>query len=89
MSTNYTKSNNIAADGKSCWNEASQTLMQDMQVWNLISEYQSELIYADNIADEDKMYESACKILFNGLYADHTYADGLQSCKLFRRLISW
>ena len=30
MSTNYTRSNNIAADGNARWNEASQSLMQDM-----------------------------------------------------------
>ena len=47
MSTNYTKSNNLAADGNARWNEASQTLMQDMQVWNMISDYQVEVLYAD------------------------------------------
>ena len=46
MSTNYTRSNNLAADGNARWNEASQSLMQDMQVWNLISDYQVEILYA-------------------------------------------
>lgn len=32
MSTNYTRSNNLAADGNARWNEASQAMMQDMQV---------------------------------------------------------
>ena len=39
MSTNYTKSNNLASDGNARWNEASQSLMQDMQIWNMISDY--------------------------------------------------
>lgn len=75
MSTNYTKSNNLAADGNARWNEASQTLMQDMQVWNLISDYQVGILYAVDAeaqADDeitaaaylDKQYENAYKIQF-------------------------
>lgn len=64
MSTNYTRSNNLAADGNARWNEASQSLMQDMQVWNTISDYQVEILYASDTGDEDKMNESAYKILF-------------------------
>lgn len=64
MSTNYTRSNNLAADGNARWNEASQSLMQDMQVWNIISDYQVEILYASDTGDEDKMNESAYKILF-------------------------
>lgn len=73
MSTNYTKSNNLAADGNARWNEASQTLMQDMQVWNLISDYQVAILYAYDsepadeeaaAANDDKMYENAYKIQF-------------------------
>lgn len=75
MSTNYTKSNNLAADGNARWNEASQTLMQDMQVWNLISDYQVGILYAADAEaqtdDEataaaylDKQYENAYKIQF-------------------------
>ena len=62
MSTNYTKSNNLAADGNARWNEASQSLMQDMQVWNLISDYQVEILYASSTGDKDKMSENAYKI---------------------------
>ena len=47
MSTNYTKSNNLAADGNARWNEASQSLMQDMQIWNMISDYEVEILYAN------------------------------------------
>ena len=64
MSTNYTKSNNLAADGNARWNEDSQSLMQDMQVWNMISDYQVEILYASGIGDSDKMYENAYKIKF-------------------------
>lgn len=64
MSTNYTKSNNLAADGNARWNEASQSLMRDMQVWNMISDYQVEILYASGIGDSDKMYENAYKIKF-------------------------
>lgn len=75
MSTNYTKSNNLAADGNARWNEASQSLMQDMQVWNLISDYQVTIMYAKSqlelAGDEaeiasltDKQYEAAYKIQF-------------------------
>lgn len=64
MSTNYTRSNNLAADGNARWNEASQSLMQDMQVWNTISDYQVEILYAADTEDEDKMNENAYKILF-------------------------
>lgn len=64
ISTNYTKSNNLAADGNSRWNEASQSLMQDMQVWNQISDYQVAILYASSTGDEDKMNENAYKIKF-------------------------
>lgn len=64
MSTNYTKSNNLAADGNSRWNEASQSLMQDMQVWNQISDYQVEVLYASENGNDDKLLESAYKIKF-------------------------
>ncbi|MGN1108592.1 MAG: hypothetical protein ACI4RK_04340 [Oscillospiraceae bacterium] len=64
MSTNYTKSNNLAAEGNSMWNEASQNLMQDMQVWNMISDYEVEVLYANETGNADQMYESAYKIKF-------------------------
>lgn len=64
MSTNYTKSNNLAADGNTRWNEASQLLMQDMTIWNLISDYEVEILYAQDTGDTDKEKENAYKILF-------------------------
>lgn len=64
MSTNYTRSNNIAADGNSRWNEASQSLMQDMQIWNQISDYEVEILYANETGNTDQAYESAYKIMY-------------------------
>lgn len=77
MSTNYTKSNNLAAEGNAMRNEATQRLMKDMQVWNLISDYQVEILYADILDDEevrvDKMSEAANKISF--IAADNLSED--------------
>ena len=64
MSTNYTKSNNLAADGNARWNEASQSLMQDMQIWNQISDYEVEILYANETNNTDQAYESAYKIMY-------------------------
>lgn len=64
MSTNYTRSNNLAADGNARWNEASQSLMQDMQIWNQISDYEVEILYANETGNVDQAYESAYKIMY-------------------------
>lgn len=64
MSTNYTKSNNLASDGNARWNEASQSMMQDMQVWNTISTYQVEILYSMEVENYEKAEESAYKIMF-------------------------
>lgn len=73
MSTNYTKSNNLAADGNARWNEASQSLMQDMQIWNQISDYEVEILYANEADNADQMYESAYKIMY--ICADNLTED--------------
>ncbi len=73
MSTNYTRSNNLAADGNARWNEASQSLMQDMQVWNQISDYEVEILYANETGDADQAYESAYKIMY--ICADNLSED--------------
>lgn len=73
MSTNYTKSNNLAADGNARWNEASQSLMQDMQIWNQISDYEVEILYANETGNVDQAQESAYKILF--ICADNLTED--------------
>lgn len=73
MSTNYTKSNNLSIEGNAMWTEASQQMMQDMQVWNLISEFQVGILYGDAIEDEDRMQENAHKIQF--ICADNLTQD--------------
>lgn len=64
QATNYTISNNISADGNARWNEASQSLVQDMQLWNTISDYQVSIMYADSLGDYEKAEEYAFKIQF-------------------------
>lgn len=66
QATNYAKSNNLSAEGNSMYNEAAMKVMQDMQLWNQISEYQVEILYAESIDDEDALEEAAYKLLFIG-----------------------
>lgn len=53
QATNYAKSNNLSAEGNSMYNEAQQTLMQDMLLWNDITELQLEVSYAQTTNDAD------------------------------------
>lgn len=47
QATNYTKSNNMSADGNSMWNEGSQMYMQDMLTWNSIQDVRTEIDIAE------------------------------------------
>jgi len=49
----YTLGNATLADGNARWNEASQTLAQDMNTWNQISALQVDLDYASFRGDVD------------------------------------
>ena len=49
----YTLGNATLADGNARWNEASQTLAQDMNTWNQISALQVDLDYAEYRGDAD------------------------------------
>ena len=49
----YTLGNATLADGNARWNEASQTLAQDMNTWNQISALQVDLDYANFRGDTD------------------------------------
>lgn len=49
----YTLGNATLADGNARWNEASQTLAQDMNTWNQISALQVDLDYAEYHGDAD------------------------------------
>ena len=49
----YTEGNATLADGNARWNEASQTLAQDMNTWNQISALQVDLDYANFRGDTE------------------------------------
>ena len=47
QATNYTQSNNLSAQGNSMYNEAAQLYMQDMLLWNQISDYMFDIEIAN------------------------------------------
>lgn len=68
QATNYTKSNNIAADGNSRWNQAAQELSEDMSLWNTISELRIEYNFAEEKKDSAEM--ERCEWKLNQIYND-------------------
>ncbi|SDB19702.1 hypothetical protein SAMN02910317_00964 [Ruminococcaceae bacterium FB2012] len=48
QATNYTKSNNLAAEGNSMYNEGLQNYLSDIMVWNTYSEYVFDLEIANS-----------------------------------------
>ena len=46
QATNYTKSNNLAAEGNAEYNVAAQLLISDMMTWNSLMEYQLDMSIA-------------------------------------------
>ena len=64
QSTNYTTSNNLAAEGNADWNEASQQLNSDMQIWNEVSNLELEVMFASDNNNTEKLDESAYKLYF-------------------------
>ncbi len=53
QSTNYTKSNNIAAEGNSEYNAGLQDYLSDIMVWNTFIEYSYELEIANANGEEN------------------------------------
>ncbi|MBO6161875.1 MAG: hypothetical protein J6O53_01335 [Eubacterium sp.] len=51
QSTNYTKSNNASSEGNSLYNEAFQSVVQDMMTWNMITEYRFDAYLAEMKGD--------------------------------------
>ena len=51
QATNYTKSNNVASDANSEYNEAFQSMVQDMMTWNAIMEYKFDAMLAETRGD--------------------------------------
>ena len=62
QATNFAKSNNLSSDGNSRYNEAAQNLAQDMETWNTIASYETDIIYADSVGDEESIEEKAKKL---------------------------
>ncbi len=58
----YTEGNATLADGNERWNEASQTIAQDMATWNQISSLQVDKVYADYYGDTDASEAAQYKI---------------------------
>lgn len=58
----YTMGNATLADANARWNEASQTLAQDMNTWNQISALQVDLAYAEYYGDSDGAEAAQYKI---------------------------
>lgn len=67
QATNYTTSNNLSADGNSLWNEGSQSMIQDMEIWNKIYDCSIEITYAEENNDEvtKEKYEWKLEQLMN------------------------
>ena len=55
QATNYTKSNNLSAEGNSTWNEASQMLQQDTEIWNTINDISIDLEFAEEKNNQDEV----------------------------------
>lgn len=69
QATNYTQSNNVAADGNARWNQAAQLLAEDMTLWNEISGLQIDLSFAQekgNLVEAERL-----QWRLDNLYADN------------------
>ena len=69
QATCYTTSNNMAADGNARYNEAAQSLMQDMILWNEISDARIEYTFAEESGNKQQMELLDWKL--NQLYHDN------------------
>ena len=65
QATNYTKSGNASSDANSMYNEAFQRFMQDMMVWNAITEYTFDMELAEARGDQNevKMIEEKIAVI--------------------------
>ena len=64
QATNYTVSNNLAAEGNSEYNAGVQSMMQDMLLWNEISDLQIDILFAQSNDNEDALENSTNKLYF-------------------------
>ena len=63
QATNYTTSNNLAAEGNSEYNAGVQQMNQDMLLWNDISDMEIEIAFAQDANDKDTV-DKTCYQLF-------------------------
>ena len=80
QATNYATSNNLAADGNSRWNEAVQSMTQDMITWNTISDLLIEISFADENGDTASVEKNQWKL--DQIIADNTTDE-------FKTAIDW
>lgn len=64
QATNYAESNNFASEGNSEYNAGVQNLMQDMLLWNEISDLQIDIIFAQNQGDELTLEQTSNKLYY-------------------------
>ena len=62
QATNYTKSNNLSAEGNSMWNQAAQDLAVDMRTWDSINNLKIEYAFAEENGDQEEMDKLDWKI---------------------------
>lgn len=67
QATNYTLSNNLASEGNSEYNAATQNIMQDMILWNEIADMQFDINYAYNNDNTDEL-DLYCEKLYFKLW---------------------
>lgn len=81
QATNYTTSNNMSADGNARWNEASQSLMQDMMTWNTLSDLIVDMAFLDGKeGKEDELEQASFK--YDKILKDNCSEE-------FQEAISW
>lgn len=62
--TNYAVSNNLASEGNAEYNAGVQNMMQDMLLWNEISDLQIDIAFAQSHGDELALEQAANKLFF-------------------------
>lgn len=64
QATNYTTSNNLAADGNARYNQAAQTMMQDMILWSEIGDLQMDIQFSQTYEDEITVQMDSYKLYY-------------------------
>lgn len=64
QATNYTKSNNLSAEGNSMYNEGAQNYMQDLALWSDITDLQLEVQYAKEHNDNEAAELASYKLYY-------------------------